>query len=128
MRRKPEMLCVGLDPLLNGTRRLVLERCFTVDLADSVQDAFELLKTRPFDLVLLCYSLPDDECRAAVEFIRHVRGGRASRPRILALVEGRQRLKLTGSDEEFVPSGPAELLAKAAAMADADDDPKAAAG
>jgi DNA-binding response OmpR family regulator len=110
--RKPEMLCVGRDPLLNGTRRLVLEKYFEVDLAQRVPEACLLLKAKPFDLVLLCYSLSDEECRVAIECI----DGLPARPKILALAQGHQRLLLQAGDEEFAPNGPAELLAKAAAM------------
>jgi hypothetical protein len=111
--RKPELLCVGRDAVLNRTRRLVLERCFAVELAHSLPEAQAKLTGRRFDLVLLCYSLTDDECRRAVEFIHRL----AAAPRILALAESRRRLSLEGPDEEYFPDGPADLLAKAAAMA-----------
>jgi hypothetical protein len=110
--RKPEMLCVGRDPLLNGTRRLVLEKYFEVHLAQRVPEACLLLKAKPFDLVLLCYSLTDEECQVAIACIE----GLPARPKILALAQGHQRLLLQGGDEEFAPSGPAELLAKPSAM------------
>ncbi len=107
------MLCVGLDPLLNRTRRLVLEKCFEVELAECIPEAFTLLEAKSFALVLLCYSLTDDDCRAVLEFVYRL----PARPRILALAQGRERLLLKGEDEEFVMSGPAALLAKAASMA-----------
>lgn len=118
MGRKPEMLCVGLDPLLNRTRRLVLEKCFEVELAENLPQAFALLEAKRFDLVLLCYSLTDEDCRAAVQFIHRL----PARPRILALAQGRERLLLKDNDEEFVMSGPAALLEKAASMANLVSD------
>jgi DNA-binding response OmpR family regulator len=129
---KPKILCVGLDPLLNETRGLVLEKSFEVQLAGSVAEAFAQLRAMRFSLVLLCYSLPDEDCRAAVEFVHTLR----ARPRILALAQSRKRLRLETGDEEFQPEGPAELLAKAAAMAevgstdqnDLKDDPEEEAG
>jgi CheY-like chemotaxis protein len=110
---KPELLCVGHDPILNRTRRLILERCFEVKVAHGLTEAVALLSGQRFDLVLLCYTLTDEECRAAVEFIHSL----SSPMKILALAHARDGLLLGTEDEEFVSGGPAELLNKAAAMA-----------
>jgi len=110
---KPELLCVGHDPILNRTRRLVLEKCFEVALAHTVPEAIALLSRQRFDLVLLCYSLTDEECRKAVEFIHSL----SAPAKILALAGARERLLLGAQDEEFLSGGPAELLQKAIAMA-----------
>ena len=113
MAGKPELLCIGHDPVLNRTRRLILEKCFEVTLAHTVAEAIALLSSQRFDLVLLCYSLTDEECRKMVEFIHSL----PSPAKILALAEGRERLLLSAQDEEFVSGGPAELLQKAVSMA-----------
>jgi hypothetical protein len=112
MSGKPELLCVGHDPVLNRTRRLILEKCFEVTLAHTVPEAISLLSEERFDLVLLCYSLTDEECRKAVEFIHSL----STPAKILALAEGRERLLLGAQDEEFLSGGPAELVRKAVAM------------
>ena len=114
MSGKPEMLCVGYDAVLNRTRRLILLRCFEVHLAQSAADARALLSERRFAVVLLCYSLGDEECSAMVEFIH----GLPTDSKILVLGQGRGRiLSLGAADEEFQPRGPVELVMKAAAMA-----------
>jgi CheY-like chemotaxis protein len=113
MAEKPELLCLGHDPILNRTRRLVFEKCFVVTLAHSVPEAISLLSRQRFDLVLLCYSLTDEECREAVERIHDL----SAPSKILALAEARERLLLGAQDEEFLSGGPAELLQKAVAMA-----------
>jgi hypothetical protein len=113
MNPKPELLCVGHDALLNRTRRLILERCFEVQNAHSVAEAIAFLSGKRFDLVVLCYTLADDEFRATVEFIHSL----PSPIRILALAEGRDPLLLGAQDEEFAGGGPAELLNRAIAMA-----------
>ena len=113
MNGKPQLLCVGRDAMLNRTRRLILERCFEVSLAHNETEAIALLSGQRFDLVLLCYSLADQECKGITE-VAH------SLPlpvRILFLAEGRERLLLGPQDEEFALGGPAELLKKAASMA-----------
>lgn len=82
-------------------------------LAHTVPEAIMFLSRQRFDLVLLCYSLTDEECRKAVEFIHSL----SSPAKILALAEARERLLLGARDEEFLSGGPAEWLQKAVAMA-----------
>lgn len=110
---KRKLLCMGHDPVLNRTRRLILQRCFDVRAASQMPEAVALLTESRFDLVLLCYSLSEDECRAVVEFV-HGQGGKT---KILALAQGRRRLGLNPPDEEFCSGGPVELLRKTAEMA-----------
>jgi len=105
---KPQILCIGHDPVLNRTRRLILEKHFEVSLAHGPEESVALLGKRRFALILLCYSLTDDECRAVVEILHGV----APDTRILALGEVRERLGLSAPDEVFVSGGPAELLKK----------------
>lgn len=113
MNGKPELLCVGHDAMLNRTRRLILERCFEVKVAHSVPEGIEQLSGQRFSLVLLCFSLTDEECRAMVQFVHSL----PSPMRILTMADGRDRLLLGSQDEEFGAGGPAELLRKAASMA-----------
>lgn len=126
MTGKPQVLCLGHDPILNRTRRLILQRYFEVTLADRLQEAVSQLSIEHFDLVLLCYSLTDDECRAVIDFIHKL----PEPPRILALAQARQRLRLAPQDEEFLLAGPEQLLSKATSMAGipieepAKEDPK----
>jgi len=110
---KPELLCLGHDPVLNRTRRLILQKYFSVRIANALPEAVALLSGQRFDLVLLCYSLTDDEYRAMVEYIHNLRTG----TRILALARGEERLPLGPQDEQFEAGGPGELLKKAAEMA-----------
>ncbi len=114
MSRKPELLCVGHDSVLNRTRRMILERCFAVKLAQSVPEAISLLSGECFELVLLCYSLTGEECGRLVEFVHKL----ASGTRLLVMVQARERLFSLGpGDKEFLSGGPAELLQQAATMA-----------
>jgi hypothetical protein len=110
--RKPAILCLGHDPVLNRTRRLIFEQCFDVTVAEELSAAAELLSGRHFAVVLLCYSLGEDECRAMVELVHRV----STETRILVLAEGRERLELRAQDEIHLSSGPGELLRKAASM------------
>lgn len=112
MTAKPEILCIGSDLLLNRTRLLVLQRCFSVTLATTATQAVSLLPVRRFDLVLLCYSLRDDEGRTLLAMIH----AQPVRTRILALAHVQKRFDLMPPDEEFFSSGPVDLVQKVAAM------------
>jgi CheY-like chemotaxis protein len=112
MKAKPEILCVGHDVLLNRTRLLVLQRCFAVTLAATATEAVSLLSAQPFDLVLLCYSLREDNGRALIEMLR----AQPIRTKILALAHIERRFGLTPPDEEFFSAGPVDLVQKVAAM------------
>lgn len=112
MSGKPEILCVGHDLMLNRTRRMILERLFEVKIAGEVPEAISLLLERRFALVLLCYSLSEEECRAMVEFVHSLPG----KTKILALAEARERLIPGPQDHELLSGGPAELLGKVASI------------
>src|SRR5579875_1575247 len=109
---RPSLLCVGNDPALLRTRRLVRQSKFGVTLASGKAEALGLLADHSFDLVLLCYSLQRREAEALVEAVHHA----SSATRVLALTHGYERLGLTEPDEEFWAPGPAELVRKAADM------------
>lgn len=110
---KPEILCVGHDQVLNRTRRMILQKCFEVKIAVTLSEAMALLCGQRFDLVLLCYTLADEECRTLIACVHNL----PTPVRILALAQGRDRLLLGQQDEEFLSGGPADLLRKAASMA-----------
>lgn len=112
MSGKPEILCVGHDAMLNGTRRMILRRRFEVKIASGVPEAISLLLEQRFALVLLCYSLRDEEYQAMVEFVHSLPG----KTKILALAEARERLIPGPDDHELLSGGPAELLGKVASI------------
>ncbi|HEX4066779.1 MAG TPA: hypothetical protein VHZ09_12215 [Acidobacteriaceae bacterium] len=109
---RPAILCLGYDAVLNRTRRLILEQHFDVTVVEALPEAVPLVTERRFALVLLCYSLGEDDCRTVVELVRDV----SPETKILALAEGRERLELRAQDEVYLFLGPAELLTKTASM------------
>lgn len=111
---KPEILCLGHDIVLNRTRRMILQKCCSVTIAGDASEAVALLAARHFDLLLLCYSLTDDECSAIVAAVATL----PRKTKILALAPGSTRLDLAPPHLEFVSDGPSELLRKVAAMTD----------
>jgi hypothetical protein len=108
----PRLLCIGHDGMLNRTRHLILQKTFAVTLTGDLADAAAILKREPQALVLLCYSLTDEECRAMVQLIH----GLSPQTRILALGPARERLPLGALDGSFHSSGPEDLLRQISAM------------
>lgn len=108
---KPRVLCLGADPALNRTRRLLLQPSFEVAVATAFADAAAILgrasrDRQPFHLVLVCYTTITEEAEALVALLE------ASFPetKILALDHGLPRLRLTPPHLECRPDGPADLV------------------
>lgn len=110
---KARILCCGHDPVLNRTRRLIFEKDFDVSVAQNIPEAETLLANRHFALLLLCYSLTDDECR----ILASLRDQHGPETRILALLHEPEGMALKALDAIFLSGGPAELRKKAAATA-----------
>ena len=101
------ILCFSRSPVLLATRCAVLATRYDVVSANSLQDIARLSSGPAFDLVLLCHTLPTDECHAAAEFARHCWPG----CKILALTSGAQSCAGTEVDRDLPGlEGPAALL------------------
>lgn len=116
MAARPKILSLASDPVLNRTRRLILQRFFEVRLAAGLEEAASLLREQSFDLLVLCYSVDTDEARVLVELIRSL----GLETKILALEPGTPRFRLPRPHDECFPNGPAELLRKVARMTGID--------
>ncbi len=113
MSDRPEVLSFGVDPVLNRTRRLILQPIFDVYVASTLAEAASWLQERQFRVVLLCHTLTLDDARTALE-LAHTLHPEA---RILALEEGHPRLWLRAPHQEVRLDGPADLLRKVAGIA-----------
>ncbi|HEY0308529.1 MAG TPA: hypothetical protein VGB94_10240 [Acidobacteriaceae bacterium] len=107
------ILCISRDPLLLQTRKWILEAYFQVDSAGRLSEASSLLDKRGYDLILLCYSLSEDECRQISDLVR----ARSPGSRILAIQAGSNTYAEAYSDQQmYVGDGPYALLKKAGSM------------
>lgn len=61
------ILVVSTDLMALQTRKLMLGAYFDVFAAGRVLEANRLLAERRFDLIVLCYTLSDDDCRKIVD-------------------------------------------------------------
>jgi DNA-binding NtrC family response regulator len=113
MNKGAHVLVVSRDQMLLQTRKLILGTYFQVEGAGRIAEAEAALEKRAFDLIVLCYSLSDDEYSKLLKLTEGLR----PRPRILTLsatVNGGPR---AGGDGEYVVDrGPFELLKKTAEM------------
>jgi DNA-binding response OmpR family regulator len=97
--------------MLLQTRALILGAYFQVQSAGRVTEAEAAVAKTAFDLVVLCYSLSDDEYRKLIELCR----GQVPQPRILTLhAAGNGRARPDSDDEYAIEQGPYELLKKSA--------------
>lgn len=109
------ILCVGHDPTLLQTRKWMLEGQFEVELADTLTEALNVLRSRTFDLVLLCHSLNDLECKMICDAVF----SQAPATRVLQLNEGwREVRSLIGPLEQTSAAKPQNLIQKITEMAE----------
>lgn len=64
----PHVLVVSRDAMLLQTRQLILGAFFRVQGAGRLREAEEMISTHPFDLIILCYTLSEQECRQIIAF------------------------------------------------------------
>jgi DNA-binding NtrC family response regulator len=64
------LLSYGHDEMLLFTRRRILEREYWVETCDRLCDLEEALAKGPFQLALLCQSVPDAECKEIMQRVR----------------------------------------------------------
>ena len=106
-----QILIVSRDQMLLQTRRLILGTYFEVESAGRMSEAGYILSRHDFDLIVLCDTLSDAECRQIADMVQ----GQRPRPALLSLLgpgtknHDRQvgrKLSLTG--------GPLQLLKECA--------------
>lgn len=103
--------------MLLQTRKWMLEGDFEVEIAETVPQALALLvipDSRPFDLILLCHSLTDQECRRICDVVFAMNAD----TRVLQLNEGWRDLRtLTGPLEQVSAARPQTLIQKITELA-----------
>ncbi|MGA8731353.1 MAG: hypothetical protein WB608_21525 [Terracidiphilus sp.] len=103
--------------MLLQTRKWMLEGEFEVEIASSVPEAVATLEASndlSFDLVLLCHSLNDQECKAACDAVF----SRNTATRVLQLNEGWRDIRsLAGPQEQVSAAKPQSLIEKITELA-----------
>jgi hypothetical protein len=113
MKSEAQVLLIGKDEMLLRTRQLILGTFFQVEAAGRVSHAAGILADRHFDLVVLCYSLTQDECQKVIELIEK----KNPSPQILTLCNAtRLGIADVNRQEMNADGGPYALVKKCAAM------------
>jgi DNA-binding NtrC family response regulator len=117
MKSNAHVLIVGKDETLLQTRRLILGTFFHVETAGRVSHAAGILTEQSFDLIVLCYSLTDDECQKVLEMVAY----QDPQPQVLSMSTfGRPAAALGIHEELSAEDGPYALVKKCAQMLDVD--------
>jgi DNA-binding NtrC family response regulator len=113
MATNARVLVVSRDQMLLQTRKLILGAFFEVEAAGRVPEAESMMAGRTFDLIVLCYSLADDEYEKMVALAKR----QNPRPRILTLSSSADHDSRVIADQGFmVENGPYALLKKSSEM------------
>ena len=70
MNAHSQILVVSRDQRLLQTRRLILGTYFEVEAAGRISEAGSLISKRDFDLIVLCDTLSEEECRQVADLVR----------------------------------------------------------
>jgi DNA-binding NtrC family response regulator len=108
------ILLISRDLMVLQTRKLMLGAYFDVSAAARVLEAKILLAERRFDLIVLCYTLTDDDCQKILNAARlHSSGAK-----ILTLTVTGYASAQAATDSYFLPAeeGPFTLVKKSAEL------------
>jgi len=106
-----QVLVVSRDQILLDTRQLLLGTFFQVKGAGRMREAETLISSSHFDLIVLCYTLSEDECTQVIDLVANLR----QRPRILILTAaGTRPMQQLSAHVSMTEAGPYPLLKKCA--------------
>jgi len=107
------LICYGHDDMLLYTRKCILSRDFSVEICSGLARLGECLRQGPVRVVVICHSVPDQECEVAIEMSRAAWPG----IKILTLREGEQGVCSLRADKSMESlEGPPALLYKVHSM------------
>lgn len=114
MNNSARVLIVSRDQMLLQTRKLILGAFFEVETAGRVPEAESIMAARSVDLLVLCYSLADDEFAKVVELARR----QDPQPKILTLTSAsNHNSNRAGAERELmIENGPYALLKRTSEM------------
>jgi DNA-binding NtrC family response regulator len=114
MSRPKRILLVSRDLMVLQTRKLMIGAYFDVHAAGRVLEAKALLGEQHFDLVVLCYTLTQDDCQTIVDTAQQ----HCPQARILVLTAAGYAAKPGDIDRYFLAAedGPFTLVKKSAEL------------
>jgi DNA-binding NtrC family response regulator len=114
MSRPKRILLVSRDLMVLQTRKLMLGAYFDVNAAGRVREGKALLGEQNFDLIVLCYTLSQDDCLGIVESAQQ----HCPQAKILVLTAAGYAAKQVDIHRYFLAAedGPFTLVKKAAEL------------
>jgi NAD(P)-dependent dehydrogenase (short-subunit alcohol dehydrogenase family) len=113
MKNGAHVLIVCRDEMLLRTREMLLGSFFNVQGAGRATDAKDLIAKSHFELIVLCHSLSEDECRQLAVLAQE----QYPRPKILAMNATGVNPSNSWADMQLgVDEGPYVLIKKCAEM------------
>jgi hypothetical protein len=113
----PQVLVVSRDAMLLQTRQLILGAFFRTLSAGRLREVEALLSTNRVDLIILCYTLAEEECRHVIDLAMEQK----TPPRILRLTPaGFSSHEDLPSDSVLAEAGPYYLLKRSAELLGVD--------
>lgn len=113
MNSHARVLVVSRDEMLLRTRQMILGAFFQVQGAGRFTEARALIRGGSFDLIVLCHSLTEDECKQLADLIRQ----QNPHPQILAMSASSRATPRLWADKQLgVDAGPYGLVKKCAEM------------
>lgn len=114
MNSKARVLIVSRDDMLRRTREMILGGYFDVQAAGRCSEAKAMIVTSPFDLVVLCHSLQENEC----EQLAQLAHSQVARVMVLAMnaVTNDAEQRPWADKQLGVDAGPYGLLKTCASM------------
>ncbi len=114
MSRPKRILLVSRDLMVLQTRKLMLGAYFDVHAAGRVLEAKTLLGEQYFDLIVLCYTLTQDDCQTIVDMAQQ----HCPQARILVLTSAGYAAKQVDIHRYFLAAedGPFTLVKKSAEL------------
>jgi hypothetical protein len=105
-----QILVVSRDQLLLQTRRLILGTYFQVESAGRISEAGSILSKHDFDIVVLCDTLSESDCRQIMEMVRNQK----PEPTVLSLLGPGNRHSGSSVASKVVDGAPLQLLKECA--------------
>ena len=105
-----QILVVSRDQSLLQTRRLILGTYFQVEAAGRISEAGRMLSEHEFDIIVLCDTLSEEECRQIADLVRD----QNPQPTLFSLLGPGNGQKASLVAKRAVNGAPLELLKECA--------------
>jgi hypothetical protein len=112
MNTLPQILVVGRDRMLLQAHRLILGTYFDVEAAGRVSEACGLISRQDFDVIVMCDTLSEGECRQIADMVRD----QSPQSTLFSLLGPGNRDATSTFGRTIADAGPLQLLKECAEL------------